>query len=134
MPIIVKVRSTVAETRDTVHPRLVTEMLTGMLRALGQPHDVPRIYKHTRDDVLWNGALNPRRRCPFWLFLRVALQTSLMRTDEFEEPHVQYKSFMLFFMAHDLNSALEASLLPIYKSIINIIIQNFYTIFRFILS
>ena len=109
LPIVTKAHSKVIETRDTVHPRFVTEMLTGMLRAMGQPLDVPRIYKHTRDDVLWKDALKPWRRCPLWLFLRVALQTSLMRNDV-EEPHVRYKSFMLFFMAHVLEGALEASL------------------------
>jgi len=109
LPIVTKAHSKVVETRDTVHPRFVTEMLTGMLRAVGQPHDVPRIYKHTRDDVLLKDALKPWRRCPLWLFLRVALQTSLIR-NEVEEPHVRYKSFMLFFMAHVLQGALGASL------------------------
>ena len=109
LPTTKKSHSTVVETRDTVHPRFVTEMLTGMLRALGQPHDVPRIYKHTRDDVLWKDTKNPWRRSPLWLFLRVALQTSLVRNN-FEEPHMQYKSFMLFFMAHVLKGALKASL------------------------
>ena len=109
LPTATKAHSTVIETRDTVHPRFVTEMLTGMLRAMGQPHDIPRIYKHTRDDVLWKDALKPWRRCPLWLLLRVALQTSLMH-NEIEEPHVRYKSFMLFFMAHVLEGALEASL------------------------
>lgn len=58
---------------------------------------------------LKQGTLEPWRRCPLWLFLRVALQKSLMR-NEVEEPHVRYKSFMLFFMAHVLEHALEASL------------------------
>lgn len=109
LPTTTKAHSTVIETRDTVHPRFVTEMLTGLLRAIGQPHDVPRIYKHTRDDVLWKDALKPWRRCPSWLFLRVALQTSLMQ-NQVEEPHVRYKSFMLFFMAQVLRGALEACL------------------------
>ena len=108
-PIVTKARSKVVETRDTVHPRFVTEMLTGMRRAMGQPYDVPRIYKHTRDDVLWKDALKPWRRCPLWLFLRVSLQTSLMN-DGVEEPHMRYKSFMLFFMAHVLEQALKSSL------------------------
>jgi hypothetical protein len=109
LPIVTKAHSKVVETRDTVNPRFVTEMLTGMLRAMGQPYDVSRIYKHTRDDVLWKNALKPWRRCSLWLFLRVALQTSLMRI-EVEKPHVRYKSFMLFFMSHVLKRALEASL------------------------
>ena len=109
LPILTKAHSTVFETRDTVHPRFVTEMLTGILRAMGQPYDVHRICKHTRDDVLWKDPLKPWRRCPLWLVLPVALQTSLMR-DEVEEPHTRYKSFMLFFMAYVLKRALEASL------------------------
>ena len=109
LPTTTKSDSTVVETRDTVHPRFVTEMLTGLLRALGQPHDVTRIYKHTRDDVLWKDTLNPWRRCPSWLFLRVGLQLSLMQ-DQVEEPHVRYKSFMLFLMTQVLEGALKAGL------------------------
>ena len=60
-------------------------MLTDILRAVKQPLDVPRIYKHTRDDVLLNDALTPWRRSPLWLVLRVALQTSLIRKDD-EKP------------------------------------------------
>jgi len=109
LPTATKAHSKVIETRDTVHPRFITEMLTGILRAVGQPRNVPRIHKHTRDDVLWKDALKPWRRSALWLFLRVALQTSLMRDDD-EEPHRRYKSFMIFFMTHVLGGALEASL------------------------
>lgn len=109
LPIAKKAHSKVIETRDTVHPRFITEMLTGILRAVGQPRNVPRIHKHTRDDVLWKDALKPWRRSALWLFLRVSLQTSLMRDDN-EEPHRRYKSFMIFFMTHVLGGALEASL------------------------
>jgi hypothetical protein len=109
LPIVKKARSNVVETRDTVNPRFVNEMLTGILRAVGQPLDVSRFYKHTREDVLWNDSFKPWRRSPLWLFLRVILQTSLMRNDD-EQLHFRYKSFMLFFMAHVLNCALEASL------------------------
>ena len=109
LPTVTKAHSKAVETRDTAHPRFVTEMLNGMLRAMGEPLDVHRIYKHARDDVLWKDTLKPWRRCPLWLFLRVALQTTLMRK-EFEEPHLRYKSFMLFFMAYILERALEASL------------------------
>lgn len=109
LPIVTKAHSKVIEIRDTAHPRFVTEMLTGILRAIGQPLNVPRIYKHLRDDVLCKKALKPWRRSPLWLFLRVAFQTSLMRND-MEEPHMRYKSFMLFFMAYLLDGALKASL------------------------
>ena len=109
-PVVVKAGSHIAETRDTAHPKFVTEMLTSMLRAIGQPSDVHRIYKHTRDDVLWKDAFKPWRRSPLWLFLRVVLQTSLARTTSGAELHVRYKSFMLFFMAHVLDHGLQASL------------------------
>ncbi|MCJ1392993.1 hypothetical protein MMC18_005865 [Xylographa bjoerkii] len=108
LPTVRKAGSKVVEIRDTVHPRFVTEMLTGILRAIGRPLNAHRIYKHTRDDVLWKNALTPWRRSPLWLFVRVALQTSLM-CSETQEIHLRYKSFMLFFMTRILDSALEAS-------------------------
>ncbi|MCJ1386871.1 hypothetical protein MMC17_009999 [Xylographa soralifera] len=108
LPTVRKAGSKVVEIRDTVHPRFVTEMLTGILRAIGRPFNVHRIYKHTREDVLWKNALTPWRRSPLWLFVRVALQTSLM-CSETQEIHLQYKSFMLFFMTRILDNALKAS-------------------------
>ena len=108
-PITRKAGSQVVEIRDTKDPRFVTEMLTGILRAVGQPFDIVRIYKHTREEVLWDDALKPWRRSPLWLLLRVALQLRLMRTSE-QEPHLRYKSFMLFFMTHVLERASRASL------------------------
>lgn len=111
LPITKKAGSEMPEIRDTVNPRFVTEFLTGILRAVGRPiDDVERIYKHTREDVLWKSALKPWRRSPLWLFLRVALQTSLMQIKGEEQSHERYKSFMLFFMANVLDNALKASL------------------------
>ena len=104
-----KAGSEVVEVRNTVHPRLVTEMLTGILRAVGQPFEASRIYKHTRDDVLFKDTVVPWRRSPVWLVLRVALQTSLLRHND-ENPHKRYKSLMLFFLAYILESAQEVSL------------------------
>ena len=111
VPITIKAGSEMPEIRDTVDPRFVTELLTGILRAVGRPlDDVDRVYKHTREDVLWKSALKPWRRSPLWLFLRVALQTSLMQIKGEEQSHDRYKSFMLFFMANVLDDALKASL------------------------
>lgn len=111
VPIVKKAGTEMSEIRDTFHPRFVTELLTGILRAVGKPlDDVERIYKHTREDVLWKSALKPWRRSPLWLFLRVALQTSLMQIKDKGQQHVRYKSFMLFFMAHVLDGAREVSL------------------------
>lgn len=104
-----KAGSRVVEVRETVQPRLVTEMLTGILRAIGQPLEVSRIYKHTRDDVLCEATLKPWRRSPVWLVLRVALQTSLLGQND-KTPHRRYKSLMVFFLAHVLEVAHKASL------------------------
>lgn len=101
-----KAGSEVVEVRNTVYPRLVTEMLTGILRAVGRPFEATRICKHTRDDVLFRDTLMPWRRSPDWLVLRVALQTSLLRHQD-ENPHRRYKSLMLFFLAFVLESAQE---------------------------
>ncbi|EFR01627.1 hypothetical protein MGYG_04630 [Nannizzia gypsea CBS 118893] len=105
MPIVVKANSTVTETRDTANPRFITELLTGILRAVGQPLDVPRVHKRTRDDVLWNDTLHPWRRSPLWLLLRVALQTSLVQDHGGQASHHRYKSFMIFFMTYLLECA-----------------------------
>ncbi len=108
-----KARTTTAEVRNTPHPMLVTEMLGGMLRALGQPrNDVTRIVKRVREDVLWKDTLRPWRRSPLWLFLRVALQLRLRQGDEVlsGQQHKRYKFFMVFFMALLAESALRESL------------------------
>jgi hypothetical protein len=83
-------------------------MLTGILRGIGQPLDVLRIYKRTRDDVLWDDAPKPWRRSPLWLLLRVALQTSLATRKSGD--HIGYKSFMVFLVARILRRSLQASL------------------------
>lgn len=107
-PTTKKAGSKVIEIRDTVHPRMVTEMLTGILRAVGRPLEISRIYKHTREDVCYKDALKPWRRSPAWLFLRVALQTSLLRHND-EKPHNRYKSLMIFVLAYVLDSARKVS-------------------------
>jgi hypothetical protein len=96
------------EVRDTVHPKFVTEMFFGILRGLGTPLDVHRVWKRTRDDVLWDGAVEPWRRSPFWLLLRVAFQTSLAVPDD--RDHKYYKSFMIFLMARILQQSLNTSI------------------------
>jgi hypothetical protein len=103
-PVVVKAHSQTPEIRNSLHPKFITEMLTAILRGIGQPVDAARIHKRTRDDVLWNKVLKPWRRSPLWLLLRVAIQTSL-RT-EADDRHKRYKSFMIFFMTHVLQQSL----------------------------
>jgi hypothetical protein len=67
----------VAETRDTTDPSLISQMLLPLLEAVGSPIDVLRIRKRVRDDVNIDAAELPWRRLPLWLVLRVASQRQL---------------------------------------------------------
>jgi hypothetical protein len=102
-----KAQSTVLETRDTTHPRYITELLTGILRSVGHPADIVRITKRVGDDVVWNNSKLPWRRSSLWLLIRVAIQTSLDRS---ALEHDIYKRFMLFFMCCLANENLCAEL------------------------
>lgn len=92
-----KAGETLHEERETTHPRFVSEMLTGILRAVGEEVDVKRFMKRIGDEVLWDNAKIPWRRSPLWLVIRVALRIVLG-----EE---QYKWFMILFMARVLDLA-----------------------------
>ena len=102
-----KAQFTVPETRDTTHPRYITELLTGILRSLGRPADIVRITKRVGDDVVWNNSELPWRRSSLWLLIRVAIQTSLDRSTL---GHDTYKRFMLFFMCRLANENICADL------------------------
>jgi hypothetical protein len=84
----------------SVHPRYISELLVGILRAYGQPALVDRITKRIGDEVI--GVNKPWRRSPLWLIIRVSLQTSL-RTSNL------YKPFMLFFHAYLLRTCVRRS-------------------------
>ena len=98
----------IEEDRDTVDPKYITQLLTGILRGLGSCHqglaDVPRVCKRIADDVLWSDARLPWRRSPLWLVIRVALQTTLMREDP---SHLEYKKFMAFVLSETLRRAVR---------------------------
>ena len=102
-----KAQSTVLETRDTTHPRYITELLTGILRSVGRPADVVRITKRVGDDVVWNNSKLPWRRSSLWLLIRIAIQTSLDRSALRNDI---YKQFMLFFMCCLANEQTSADL------------------------
>lgn len=101
--------STVPEERDSIHPRYITHLLTGILRGMGCPAKVPRVQKRIADDVLWKDAFKPWRRASIWLVIRVALQTSLER-EHGDRGHHFYKSFMAFMMAGILRLAVKKGL------------------------
>ena len=81
---------------DAVHPRYITELLTGILRSLGCPADISRITKRVADEVVCNSfELRPWRRSSLWLLIKVVLQITLDRSPL---GHHTYKEFILFFM------------------------------------
>lgn len=103
--IVRKAEGDIGEIRHSIDPRYVTDMVFGMLRAIGSPIDGPKVYKHMRDDVLWSGVFAPWRRSPLWTVLRVAIQSTLMRCNEAEKGLMAYKQFMAYFMAGLLDHA-----------------------------
>ncbi|KAL8970029.1 MAG: hypothetical protein Q9183_001709 [Haloplaca sp. 2 TL-2023] len=107
MPQSTKAGSRSGEIRDTCHPGLVTELFMTMLHAVRRPVQIFQIEKRTRDDVLWKDSLLPWRRSPFWLVLRVSIQTTLLQDLEATDAVAQYKNFMVFFLTDLLNKASE---------------------------
>lgn len=92
------------EDRDTTNPKLVTEFLMSFLEAVGHPVSVPRIWKNTREEVLWSSGLVPWRRSSVWLLTRVAIQVAFSRSARASD---YYKEFMIFFMVRILDLARE---------------------------
>ena len=93
-----KAGSKTGETRESVHPGLVTEMLMSMLAPLGHSVQVRQVRKRTRDDVLWKKVDLPWRRSALWLSVRVALQMALVSITPSQVSRTAYKNFMIFFM------------------------------------
>ena len=91
-PTTTKAGSKVPETRDTTHPRYITQLLSMILYGMGKEAKVNRITKRVADEVCWDSARNPWRRSPLWLVIRVAIQTTTDSRDT-------YKAFMVFFQA-----------------------------------
>ncbi len=102
-PTASKAGSVVYEVRESAHPKYISELLVGILRAYGQPAVVDRITKHIRDEILWRDAYKPWRRSPLWLTLRVTLQSSLRVSD-------LYKPFILHFHSHLLRCCVRQGL------------------------
>lgn len=91
------------EDRDTTDPRIVTELLTSILRGAGKQISVNGIRKNTREEVMWSNSKLPWRRSPLWLLVRVALQLTMVRLTGTSEK--LYKPFMAFMMAQVLEYA-----------------------------
>ncbi|KAH6952351.1 hypothetical protein BKA56DRAFT_638451 [Ilyonectria sp. MPI-CAGE-AT-0026] len=91
------------EDRETVDPRIVTDLLPSMLRGAGKQVSVPGICKNTREEVLWSNSKLPWRRSPVWLLIRVGLQLTMTRLARKDKG--LYKEFMAFLMAQVLDVA-----------------------------
>ncbi|KAL0576778.1 hypothetical protein V5O48_005205 [Marasmius crinis-equi] len=91
---------------DSPHPKYISELLTGILRGMGQPEDGSRIRKRIGDEVLMRlnntSNIRPWRRSALWTVIRVALQTTLVQG---VENHTRYKRFMIFLMGRILQKA-----------------------------
>lgn len=91
------------EERDTVDPKIVTELLYGFLRGVGSEVEVTGITKNTREEVLWKQSKLPWRRSAVWLLIRVSLQLTLDRA--VVGSGELYKSFIVFLLSRVLNAA-----------------------------
>ncbi|RMZ91442.1 hypothetical protein DV736_g1343, partial [Chaetothyriales sp. CBS 134916] len=96
------------ESRDTTHPKMVTELFIEFLSPIGKPVDVLRLRKNTREEVMWLNALLPWRRSPVWLLLRVAMQLVFSRLAGSGNLSADsYKTFMVFLMGKILKLSLQ---------------------------
>lgn len=95
------------ESRGTVDPSLITQMLMTLLEANGRRVSPPLLRKRVRDDVVWtDGAQTPWRRCPYWLILRVGLEKHLRRVHGSEAGRVHYKFLICLLIARLIDDCL----------------------------
>ncbi|EAQ83711.1 hypothetical protein CHGG_10115 [Chaetomium globosum CBS 148.51] len=93
------------ETRDTVSPFLVTDMLLGTLGGLGRHVEPTRVSMRSREQVGWDSARLPFHRSPTWLLLRVGLRLVLDRAAPQSGQSPLYKAVTAFHHAHLLHQA-----------------------------
>ncbi|EXK26576.1 hypothetical protein FOMG_16822 [Fusarium oxysporum f. sp. melonis 26406] len=89
------------EDRETVHPRIVVDLLPGILRGVGKQVSVTGISKNTHEEVTWSNSKLPWRRSPLWLLIRVGLQLTMVRFSSRGQD--MYKEFMVLLMAEVLD-------------------------------
>ncbi|UZP32271.1 hypothetical protein NXS19_000087 [Fusarium pseudograminearum] len=88
------------EDRETVHPRIVVDLLPAILQGVGKQVSVMGISKNTHEEVMWSNSKLPWRRSPLWLLIRVGLQLTMVRLSS--RGRDIYKEFMVFLMAEVL--------------------------------
>lgn len=88
------------ESRDTVTPAIVGQLLMALLEANGRKHKTMLTRKRVLDEVCWgDGAENPWRRAPSWLVLRVGIQRSLCFLLGGSLGTLHYKFFVSFVLS-----------------------------------
>ena len=107
-PKVKKAGQFIDETRDTTHPKAVTELLMGIISANGSPAEVSFISKNTRDEVMWKHCILPWRRSAMWMLARVVMQLGFSRLSAVSH-HIGslYKEFMVYFLASALDLSHE---------------------------
>jgi hypothetical protein len=96
----------VVESRDTVEPSLITQMLMTLLEAHGCRSNPPVLQKRVKDDVCWDHSEKPWRRSAFWLVLRVCIQRLLCFLSGPEEGRILYKFLQCVLHSHLLDDCL----------------------------
>ncbi|KAK6330344.1 hypothetical protein TWF696_003440 [Orbilia brochopaga] len=97
------------ESRDTVDPSLVTNLLMTLLEATGTRIFPVPLRKRVRDEVSWSDGVNPWRRNPIWLILRVAIHKHLQLLLGPEAGAVQYKFFKCWLLQDFLRSVFRVT-------------------------
>ncbi|KAI9765661.1 MAG: hypothetical protein M1840_007218 [Geoglossum simile] len=97
----------VVESRDTVDPSLITQMFMTLLEANGCRIYPPMLRKRVRDDVCWDDAELPWRRCAYWLVLRVSVQRLLCFILGSEAGRAHYKFLISVVLARFLVDSLD---------------------------
>jgi len=107
-----KAGSLAFESRETVDPSLITQMLMTLLEVNGHRTQPLIIRKRVRDEVYWtDGAENPWRRSPLWLIVRVALQRFLIILHGSPMGRAHYK-FLLCVLFRNLIEEAPADIDP----------------------
>ena len=113
IPVTQKAGKKQPEIREVADFRYVSELLGGIVRAFtddarGVAATTTYVTKRIDDHVLWDNCLLPWRRCPYWLIIRVTLQTTLKEWKI--DARYGYKVFTTFVLSRLLDQALSSNL------------------------
>ncbi|RKF57980.1 putative p-loop containing nucleoside triphosphate hydrolase [Erysiphe neolycopersici] len=98
-----KADSQAYESRDTIDPVIISGLLMTILKGRGRKFFSPKLRKRVRDDVCWDGTgVNPWRRSPMWLLLRVAVERHLCTSVGPDLGHLYFKLLMCLFHSNFL--------------------------------